>query len=323
MDIKSRRSGMDGIRVASKSIPYQKTRTPLVILPPIKNQSPVQQRMLDGVRVAKKSDTDSIGMVLWKRIKTTVSSVRVLLGSIRSRLPGAFSLKKFSFFLSPRKAFYLSLIGGVAFGVFVTAFTFKLFDRGVSAQSVPAPIVAESTATNTPSVDETLREGELVSPDVSQEDVFLEYFSESAEEEYRTKLTDMVRGYPIEPMLPYIFEKDRTVAAFLVGIAKKESNWGKRVPVLDGQDCFNYWGYRGVRRLMGTGGHTCFNSRKDAVDTVARRIEKLVYSEQLNTPEKMILWKCGFSCQGHSRESVKKWISDVDIYFSQLEDEGY
>ena len=72
---------------------------------------------------------------------------------------------------------------------------------------------------------------------------------------------------------------------------------------------------------MGTGGHTCFNSRKDAVDTVAKRIEKLVYSQKLNTPEKMILWKCGFSCEGHSRESVKKWISDVNMYFSQLDDQ--
>ena len=131
----------------------------------------------------------------------------------------------------------------------------------------------------------------------------------------------MVKGYPIEGMLSYIFEQDRLTSAFLIGIAKKESNWGKRVPVLNGQDCFNYWGYRGVRRLMGTGGHTCFNSSKDAVDTVAKRLSTLIHSEKLDTPEKMIIWKCGFSCSGHSRESVKKWISDVDMYFKQLSDE--
>jgi hypothetical protein len=128
----------------------------------------------------------------------------------------------------------------------------------------------------------------------------------------------MVKGYPIEEMLPEIFAKDRVTAAFLIGIAKKESNWGKRHPVLDGQDCFNYWGYRGQRRLMGSGGHTCFNSRKDAVDTVATRIDKLVNSERLNTPAKLIVWKCGFSCEGHSRESVQKWIADVDAYYSEM-----
>ena len=57
------------------------------------------------------------------------------------------------------------------------------------------------------------------------------------------------------------------------------------------------------------------------METVATRLEKLIHSEKLDTPEKMIVWKCGFSCQGHSRESVKKWIADVDMYFSQLQEE--
>jgi hypothetical protein len=69
---------------------------------------------------------------------------------------------------------------------------------------------------------------------------------------------------------------------------------------------------------MGSGGHTCFNSRKDAVDTVAKRIDNLVNSERLNTPDKLIVWKCGFSCQGHSKESVQKWIADVDAYYSEM-----
>lgn len=233
----------------------------------------------------------------------------VLLAKIRG--------SQYLFFTSPKRALYISLASGVAFGVFVTAVTFALFDRGVSAQAPSMETFSAMTVVSS-------GDGEVDIANSSGEggDVFLEYFSEAAEEEYRAKISNMVKGHPIEGMLPYIFEKDRTVAAFLVGIAKKESNWGKRVPVLDGQDCFNYWGYRGVRRLMGTGGHTCFNSRKDAVDTVAKRIEKLVYSQKLNTPEKMILWKCGFSCEGHSRESVKKWISDVNMYFSQLDEQG-
>ncbi|MBP7811516.1 MAG: hypothetical protein KA054_01585 [Candidatus Moranbacteria bacterium] len=249
------------------------------------------------------------------------------LTSMRMRLGGMTGLSvvllakirgsRYVFCTSPKRALYVSLASGVAFGVFLTAITFSLFDQGVSAQSSSADEIPSETTTIS-------RENEgmpVAGSSVEGDDVFLEYFSEAAEEEYQAKITDMVKGHPIEGMLPYIFEKDRTVAAFLVGIAKKESNWGKRIPVLDGQDCFNYWGYRGVRRLMGTGGHTCFNSRKDAVDTVAKRIEKLVYSQKLNTPEKMILWKCGFSCEGHSRESVKKWISDVSMYFNQLDDQ--
>ena len=224
---------------------------------------------------------------------------------------------------SSRQALYFSLAGGVAFGVFMTAFSFIMFDRGVSAQSEETATIAHESSYAASNTDTNPEAGEYDESVIAEEgadaDIFLEYFNEAAEEEYQAKIAETVKGYPIEAMLPYIFEKDRTVAAFLIGIGKKESNWGKRVPVLDGQDCFNYWGYRGVRRLMGTGGHTCFNSRKDAVDTVAKRIEKLVYSEKLDTPEKMILWKCGFSCEGHSRESVKKWISDVSLYFSALE----
>lgn len=286
--------------------------------------------MLDGVVVAQKLTPDPLPH---RSLGERFSGLRARMFEAWHRT-AAFGAGTFSrtpaLALSSRQTFYLSIFGGVAFGVFMTAMTFMLLDHGVLAQSdADAVAVEESAAMPEGKSDaaetlaETFLEDETNDISASQEDVFLEYFSEVAEEEYRSKITEMVKGYPIEPMLPYIFEKDRTVAAFLVSIAKKESNWGKRVPVLEGQDCFNYWGYRGVRRLMGTGGHTCFNSRKDAVDTVARRIEKLVYSEQLNTPEKMILWKCGFSCEGHSRESVKKWISDVDMYFSRLEDDGY
>lgn len=216
--------------------------------------------------------------------------------------------------IAPRKMLYGSLVGGVAFGMVSMAFIEHSFGPGVFARSVnPTPIVSEQHP-------ETVADA---IPDLSDSgnDIFFEYFDEAKEAEYQKNIRDMVKGYPIEEMLPYIFEQDHVVSAFLVGIAKKESNWGKRVPVLEGQDCFNYWGYRGVRRMMGTGGHTCFNSRKDAVETVAKRLTTLIHSQKLNTPEKLIVWKCGFSCQGHSRESVKKWIADVDMYFEQANDE--
>jgi hypothetical protein len=209
--------------------------------------------------------------------------------------------------LGPKRMVYASLTGGVVFGILSMALMAEFLGGGVFANEKEIIDDGEKTA-------QVL--GAEYDP---SQDVFFEYFSEAQGAEYEENIRKMVAGYPIEEMLPYILEKDKVTAAFLIGIAKKESNWGKRVPVLDGQDCYNYWGYRGVRRMMG---HTCFNSRQDAVDTVAKRLDRLIQSEQLNTPEKLIVWKCGFSCEGHSRESVKKWISDVDMYYSKFMEEA-
>jgi len=223
--------------------------------------------------------------------------------------------------LAPRKMLYGSLVGGVAFGMVSMAFIEHYFGPGVFASlENPEQTAIVSQATETSSFEENISSGQM-EPYDSESDIFFEYFNEAADTGYRDNIQGIVKDYPIEEMLPYIFEQDRLVVAFLIGIAKKESNWGKRVPVLNGQDCFNYWGYRGIRRMMGSGGHTCFNSRKDAVETVAKRLSTLINSHKLNTPEKMIIWKCGFSCSGHSRESVKKWISDVDMYFQELSGE--
>ncbi len=146
----------------------------------------------------------------------------------------------------------------------------------------------------------------------------LQKFDSVKQEELGGEIKNMVKGSPMEQMVPYIAKQDRTVAAFLVGIAKKESNFGRRVPVLNGQDCYNYWGYRGIRDRMGSGGHTCFNSPEDAVNTVAGRLSELVKAD-IDTPQEMVIWKCGSSCATHSDYSVQKWISDVNMYFKQLE----
>ncbi len=145
----------------------------------------------------------------------------------------------------------------------------------------------------------------------------LQNFENVKQEELEGEINKIVAGYPIEQMTPYIAQQDRTVAAFLIGIAKKESNFGKRVPVLNGKDCFNYWGYRGIRDRMGSGGHTCFDSPEDAVNTVAGRLQDLVQAD-IDTPQEMVIWKCGSSCAGHTPGSVEKWINDVDIYFDEI-----
>ncbi len=134
----------------------------------------------------------------------------------------------------------------------------------------------------------------------------------------KNQLSDILVGTPMENMIEPISKQDRTIAAFLVGIALKESQFGKHSPKLHGQDCYNYWGYRGKRARMGTGGHTCFDSPEDAVNTVSKRLKTLVFKQHRTTPQKMLIWKCGNSCATHSPTSVAKWVADVSIYFNKL-----
>ncbi len=135
--------------------------------------------------------------------------------------------------------------------------------------------------------------------------------------ELEKRIREMVKGHPIEEMVPYIMEYDQIVSIFLVSIAKKESNWGEKTPKYKGKDCFNYWGYRGPNPL-GSGGHSCFSSREEAVAIVGKRIDNLVKKFDCDTPAKMIVWKCGSSCKTHNPFGVRKWISDVDLYFQKL-----
>lgn len=142
---------------------------------------------------------------------------------------------------------------------------------------------------------------------------------EDARREYlENKIGNLVKGTPMEVMVPFIAEKNKKTAAFLIGIARKESNWGKRKPVLDGKDCFNYWGYRLKTEKMGSGGHTCFSSPEEAVNVVGRRIEEIIKKNEVDSAKKMIVWKCGYSCATHSPESVSKWIRDVDMYSQKI-----
>ena len=144
----------------------------------------------------------------------------------------------------------------------------------------------------------------------------MQSFDTLKQEDFEKEIYNLVAGSPMEEMAPLIAKQDRTVAAFLIGIAKKESNFGRRVPVLNGQNCFNYWGYRGIRARMGTGGHTCFNNAEDAINTVGGRIKNLV-TANVDTPQEMVIWKCGSACAQDSQAS--KWIQDVSTYFRKLE----
>ena len=138
-------------------------------------------------------------------------------------------------------------------------------------------------------------------------------------EDLKRTISEMTTGYPLESMASAIATYDRRVAGLIVGIGKKESNWGKRVPrTLDGDDCFNYWGFKGAGSRGIAMGHGCFGSPEEAVQRIGNRIAELVEKRQTSEPKNMIIWKCGSSCATHSPESVRKWIADVDLYYQQI-----
>lgn len=127
---------------------------------------------------------------------------------------------------------------------------------------------------------------------------------------------DLLGGYPIEEMLPAIDQLDEKTADFLVAIAKKESDWGKHSPSKDGQDCYNYWGYKGQSEQQILG-YSCFSTREEAIEKVGARIKDLI-EKGINTPEKMLVWKCGSSCAGHDPQGVRKWVADVESVLKSI-----
>ena len=126
----------------------------------------------------------------------------------------------------------------------------------------------------------------------------------------------IVKNTPMAAMTDAISQKPRPVAAFIVGIAMKESKFGVYSPKKGGRDCYNYWGFKGGGTTV-AGGYSCFSSPEQAIDAVGGKIEKMV-AKGVRTPAQAISWKCGSSCAGHGAENVRKWISDVAINFYKI-----
>jgi len=133
---------------------------------------------------------------------------------------------------------------------------------------------------------------------------------------FQKKINNLVDGYPIKKMSPYISRKNKKVASFLIAIAKKESNWGRHAPKKDGQECFNFWGYRGPENPTDSG-YSCFDSPEHAVNVVGGRIADLV-AEKIDTPKEMIMWKCGSTNCARSDHGAAKWIWDVRYYYQKI-----
>lgn len=130
------------------------------------------------------------------------------------------------------------------------------------------------------------------------------------------KLYEIVGDAPIKEMIPFISKRDERVAAFLVGIAKKESGLGEHSPSRNGEDCHNYWGYKGSAGNGSVKGYACFESAEEAVEIVGNRIEVLV-NKNHTTPEHMVnTWKCGTSCKGDP--GAPSWVATVALYFNKI-----
>ena len=134
--------------------------------------------------------------------------------------------------------------------------------------------------------------------------------------QFAQKIYEIVGDAPIREMVPFIAKRDEKVAAFLVGIAKKESSFGLASPSKDGKTCYNYWGYKSSGERGTAMGYACFGSAEEAIRVVGDRIEVLV-NKQRNTPARMVdTWKCGTSCAGDP--GAPSWTSTVALYFNQL-----
>jgi len=132
-----------------------------------------------------------------------------------------------------------------------------------------------------------------------------------------SKILEMLIGFPMEEMVPALSKKEKEVSAYLVAIAKKESAWGKHAPKKEGRECYNYWGYRGKENTTNSG-YSCFDSPEQAVEVVGNRIEKLL-KQGLDTPAKMVVWKCGRDCDAAGGQAAAdKWISDVKQYYDKI-----
>ena len=130
------------------------------------------------------------------------------------------------------------------------------------------------------------------------------------------KLYEIVGDAPIKEMIPFISKRDERVAAFLIGIAKKESSFGEHAPSREGKDCHNYWGYKGSAGNGSVKGYACFENAEEAIEIVGNRIEVLV-NKNHTTPEHMVnTWKCGTSCKGDP--GAPSWVSTVALYFEKI-----
>ena len=223
----------------------------------------------------------------------------------------------------------LFMIGNLKFSaclliISLTAFSFayifqKHFGRSAAFEGLKnsGGIVLGATDDRT---DDFARSGGNDSLQLADEDIIMNLIAKIDDEknmDFTQEILPYVKGKPMENMAPFIAKQPRIVAAFIVGIAMKESKFGVYAPHdAAGNDCHNYWGYRGPENTTASG-YSCFTSPEHAIQVIGKKINKLV-AGGISNPAEMISWKCGSSCASHGAENVRKWIADVGVNFYKL-----
>lgn len=187
-------------------------------------------------------------------------------------------------------------------------YAYASVNNGNVSKSLQSPLFEKSNILAEKSEKEAFLENETLGDAIG-------LVSES-ENILKEKLYDIVGDSPIREMVPFISKRDEKVAAFLVGIAKKESSFGSRSPLKEGKTCYNYWGYKSSGERGKAMGYACFGSAEEAVKVVGDRIEVLVEKKR-DTPARMVdTWKCGTSCAGDP--GAPSWVSTVALYFKKI-----
>jgi hypothetical protein len=225
----------------------------------------------------------------------------------------------------------LFMIGNLKFSaclliITLSAFSFtyifqKNFGRSAAAEELKNSggiVLGAMDSQTEESSDQSADDGNPLQ--LADEDVVMNLIAkidDEKHEDFRQEIMRYIKGKPMEDMAPHIAKQPRTVAAFIVGIAMKESKFGVYAPHdANGNDCHNYWGYRGPENTTASG-YSCFTSPEHAIQVVGKKIGKLV-AGGISNPAEMISWKCGSTCAGHGEENVRKWIADVGINFYKL-----
>jgi hypothetical protein len=237
---------------------------------------------------------------------------------------------------SSKSASSLFMLGNLKFSaclliVALSAFSFsyifqKNLGQSAAGESAPASGIVLGAEDSRVSDDNQKSEEFFAkaAPQLADEEVIINLIGKidaKKHESFEKEIFQYIKGKPMEDMAPYIAKQPRTVAAFIVGIAMKESKFGVYAPHdANGNDCHNYWGYRGPENTTASG-YSCFTSPEHAIQVVGKKINKLV-AQGISNPAEMISWKCGSSCAGHGAENVRKWIADVGVNFYKLNSKG-
>jgi hypothetical protein len=227
--------------------------------------------------------------------------------------------------VSMTRAWNLSLVGSLIFGMFLMTMIYRYLGPGARADVEEARVQAEIVQLIEKQEAEKVL-GDSIAKAEAEKKAEAEAVKKKAadailakQKEFEMKILDLVGDHPIKQMAPCIAKEDPLVAAMFIAIAKKESSWGDHVPVNNGKDCYNYVGFRLKTAKMGSGEHSCFATPQEGFERTAKRIKDLIYDEKMTTAKKMVSpWKCGYRPDLDDPKAVQKWVSDVDSILKEV-----